>query len=202
MGRVSDRAARVAAPAAGPSSGAAPPAGTVRRAAAQATYPYKTPFRADVVIAYRWHPLYGQRATRLRDQQMNEHKYVLCRLSTGKQHLLPAWMLEASLCAQHESGAPMLSLPALQELRRVLDSLRSSSLCDGLGQNSSPEDSLGTETTSSTAASSSLGNCRPTPNSAAQRSGSAGPDSGGAEPLDSAPGPRAVRRRRTAGGRR
>ncbi len=134
---------------------------------------------------------------------MNEHKYVLCRLSTGEQHLLPAWMLDASHCAQHASGAPMLSLPALHELRRVLDSLRSSSLCDGLGQDSSLEDSLGTETTSSASASAALSHGRLVKDSAPQQSGSAGPDSGGAEPPDSARSPSAARRRRTTtGGRR
>jgi hypothetical protein len=154
------------------------------------------------VIAYRWHPLYGQQVTRLWDKQISERPYVVCQLSNGEQHPLPAWMLDSAHCAQHSDGAPMLSLPALHELRRVLDSFQRPAVCDGRAKDLSQEDSLGTHPASSTPASSSIGDCGPTADANKPLSPTACALFGGPEPSAAATGSGTARRRRPAGGPR
>ena len=152
----------------------------------QPSYAHKTRICRVTVIAYRWHPLHGQQVTLLWAQQFSGREYAVCRLSNGTQHPVPAWMLDVSQCAQHGAGPPMLSLHALQELRRVLTQHLGTSLCDGQGMVSSQEDSLGTKTDSSSAASPSAGKGRLPDDARGCDSGVASVDSTSAEPPDSA----------------
>ena len=103
----------------------------------------------------------------------------MCRLDNGAQHLLPAWMLDAPRCAQHSAGVPMVSLQALQELRRVLDQLKQSFVCDGQGNALLQEDALGTKADLSTTALSASRNRGPDPSLGSPPAGAPASDSGG-----------------------
>ena len=169
----------------------------------QRTTLHKTPSKNAVVVAYQWHPLWKQTVELMWVQQFEGRKYAVCRLPDGTRYPMPAWMLDVPLCSLHSQGEPMLSLHALCELRRVVDFIQGSGVCDGSGKALPQEDSLGTQTNSSAAA--SVGVWEP------KNSQSRDPvlrqtptaDCGGAEHPDSTSSPSAARGRSPAarGGR-
>src|SRR5262249_8147598 len=75
----------------------------------------------DVVIQYRWHPLYGQRVRRIRGERRASGELVHVELTPGVAvTILPAWKLDAVYCAGLKVGAPQISLAALRSLREML----------------------------------------------------------------------------------
>ena len=101
------------------------------------------------VIAYAWHPLYGQEVAVIARAQRKAEDYILCRLPSGLVTHVPLWMTDAADCARHRTGAPQASQEALVELRRVLDALMSESPCDRDGNPLMKEDSHGPQANSS-----------------------------------------------------
>ena len=74
----------------------------------------------DVVVRYRWHPLYGQRVRRIQSERRASGELVHVELTPGAVTILPAWKLDAVYCAGLKVGAPQVSLAALCSLRELL----------------------------------------------------------------------------------
>ena len=69
----------------------------------------------DVIVQYRWHPLYGQRAHRIQSERRATGNLVHVELIPGVVTILPAWKLDAIYCAGIVVGAPQVSLAALTD---------------------------------------------------------------------------------------
>jgi hypothetical protein len=74
----------------------------------------------EVIIHYRWHPLYGRSARRIQSKRCVSGDVVRVELSPGAVTVLPAWKLDAVYCAGLKVGAPRVSLPALRALHELL----------------------------------------------------------------------------------
>jgi hypothetical protein len=75
----------------------------------------------DIVIQYRWHPLYGQRVRRIRGEHRASGELVHVELTPGVGvTILPVWKLDPVYCAGLKVGAPQVSLAALRSLRELL----------------------------------------------------------------------------------
>jgi hypothetical protein len=74
----------------------------------------------DVVIHYRWHPLYGRSARRIQGERRATGEFVHVELTPGVVTIVPAWKLDAVYCAGLKVGAPQVSRAALGELRDLL----------------------------------------------------------------------------------
>ena len=84
----------------------------------------------DVVIQYRWHPLYGQRVRRIRGERRASGELVHVELTPGVAvTILPAWKLDPVYCAGLRVGAPQVSLAALCSLRELLIACESRLVC-------------------------------------------------------------------------
>ena len=53
----------------------------------------------DVVVQYRWHPLYGQRVRRIQNERRASGELVHVELTPGAVTILPAWKLDPVYCA-------------------------------------------------------------------------------------------------------
>jgi hypothetical protein len=76
--------------------------------------------RQDVVVQYRWHPLYGQSVRRIQSERRASGELVHVELTPGAVTILPAWKLDPAYCAGLKVGAPQVSLAALCSLRELL----------------------------------------------------------------------------------
>jgi hypothetical protein len=74
----------------------------------------------DVVVQYRWHPLYGQRVRHIQSERRASGELVHVELTPGAVTILPAWKLDAIYCTSLKVGAPQVSLAALCTLRELL----------------------------------------------------------------------------------
>src|SRR6266851_9643128 len=74
-----------------------------------------------VTIWYRWHPFYGQAVRMLRARNKDGDQCLRCELPDGTTASIPAWMMDADVCAQMSAGEPAISLAALAQLRSFLD---------------------------------------------------------------------------------
>ena len=74
----------------------------------------------DLVIHYRWHPLYGQSVRCVRSERRSSGEFVHVELMPGVVTVLPAWKLDAVYCAGLKVGAPQVSLAALCTLHELL----------------------------------------------------------------------------------
>ena len=83
----------------------------------------------DVVIHYRWHPLYGRRAHRIQHERRASGEFVHVELAPGVVTILPAWKLDAAYCAGLTVGAPYVSLSALCALHELLVACESRLIC-------------------------------------------------------------------------
>ena len=84
----------------------------------------------DVVVQYRWHPLYGQRVRRIRGERRASGELVHVELTPGVAvTILPAWKLDPVYCAGLRVGAPQVSLAALCSLRELLIACESRLVC-------------------------------------------------------------------------
>jgi hypothetical protein len=62
----------------------------------------------DVVVRYRWHPLYGQRVRRIQSERRASGELVHVELTPGAVTILPAWKLDAVYCGGLKVGAPQV----------------------------------------------------------------------------------------------
>ena len=78
---------------------------------------------ATVTIHYRHHPFYGEQGTFIRRLRRYTSDQVVIQLRDEVQVAIPSWMLDPVAC-QHLSDEPRprLAIPALRELRHLLDS--------------------------------------------------------------------------------
>ena len=90
----------------------------------------------EVVIEYRWHPLYGKRVPLFRRAPRRGSEVVHVVVPRELSRELPAWMCDAAVCAAMSLGPPQVSITALTELRAVLTA-RSIELAVGGSLNSS-----------------------------------------------------------------
>jgi len=74
----------------------------------------------NVVIHYRWHPLYGRGVRRIQGERRASGDVVHVELSPGAVTKLPAWKLDAVYCAGLKVGPPQASLAALLSLHELL----------------------------------------------------------------------------------
>src|SRR5215471_10966307 len=74
----------------------------------------------DVVVRYRWHPLYGQRVRRIQSEQRASGELVHVELTPGIVTILPAWKLDPIYCAGLKVGAPQVSVAALCTVHELL----------------------------------------------------------------------------------
>lgn len=71
-------------------------------------------------VAYRWHPLHGKRVLVVRRVQVEAKEYAHIEGRDEFSHELPAWMLDAAICAPMELGSPLVSVAGLLELSQAL----------------------------------------------------------------------------------
>ena len=79
-----------------------------------------------VVVDYPWHPLHGKRVSVLRRIRIEGAVVVHVDVAPPFCRELPEWMFDRAICSAMASGPPVVSLAALNELREVLQALRSS----------------------------------------------------------------------------
>jgi hypothetical protein len=79
----------------------------------------------DVIIHYRWHPLYGKSARRIQIERRATGEFVHVELTPGVVTVLPAWKLDPVYCAGLRVGGPQVSLAALSALHELLTACES-----------------------------------------------------------------------------
>jgi hypothetical protein len=84
-----------------------------------------------VIVAYRWHPLFGKRLRLIRRAGHGDAAVIHVEVDSKLSCELPAWMCDASVCAAMQLGPPQVAIHALNELRAVLTAART--LDAGLG---------------------------------------------------------------------
>src|SRR4051812_50056904 len=67
----------------------------------------------DVVVHYRWHPLFGRRVGLRRSEQRSSWRFVQIEAEPGVVTIVAAWMLEPVACAGMEIGPRRVSAGAL-----------------------------------------------------------------------------------------
>jgi len=78
-------------------------------------------------VQYRWHPLYGSKLRLIKIAKSNVAGELHCELPDGMVIGLPRWMTDAGCCGQMEIADPVVAVAALEELRALLDGLKSPS---------------------------------------------------------------------------
>ena len=73
-----------------------------------------------VVIAYRWHPLHGQRLPVIRKRGRKGSEVIDVEIRKGLSRALPAWMADEVACTAMLLGPPQIAVSALNELRALL----------------------------------------------------------------------------------
>ncbi|TVQ37707.1 MAG: hypothetical protein EA356_03875, partial [Geminicoccaceae bacterium] len=74
----------------------------------------------DVVVQYRWHPLFGRRVRCHYGEKRAGGEVVHLEVAPGVVTTLPAWMLDPLACAGMELGSPRVTIDALNELHALL----------------------------------------------------------------------------------
>ena len=88
----------------------------------------------EVVVHYRWHPLFGRRLRQHYSEDRRTGRIVHVETAPGVVVALAAWMLDPVACAGMELGPPCVSIPAIVALDDLLTELglRPSSPCDAI----------------------------------------------------------------------
>jgi hypothetical protein len=163
----------------------------------------------DVVIHYRWHPLYGRSVRRIQGERRASGEFVHVELTPGVVTILPAWKLDVVYCAGLKVGAPQVSLAALCTLHELLVACESRLVsADGNTVTQEAHDGISSTARTKDAACSKIG--APAPDSTtparprSRRRATAGHDTGGApsRPEFAGASPARGGRRVNAGGRR
>jgi hypothetical protein len=74
----------------------------------------------DVVIHYRWHPLYRRHARRILLERRASGEIAHIELAPGAVTKVAAWKLDAVYCATIKVGAPQVLIAALRALHELL----------------------------------------------------------------------------------
>src|ERR1051325_1223172 len=74
----------------------------------------------DVIIHYRWHPLYGRSVRCVQSHRRTSGDVVHVELSPDAVTIVPAWKLDAVYCAGLRVGPPQVSLASLRSLHELL----------------------------------------------------------------------------------
>ena len=74
----------------------------------------------EVVVHYKWHPLYGRSVKRFYTDQRAAGPIVHIERLGGIASVIPEWMLDASVCSAMTLGAPRAAAAALLDLHRLL----------------------------------------------------------------------------------
>lgn len=77
----------------------------------------------EVVVHYRWHPLYGRHVRRHYSEQRANGEVVHVEGAPGVVTIVAAWMLDPVACVGMEIGAPRIAPSALLDLQRLLIAL-------------------------------------------------------------------------------
>jgi hypothetical protein len=75
----------------------------------------------EVVVHYRWHPYHGRPIRVHYSEQRASGCFVHVEIEAGVVAALPAWMLDASICAAMTLGSPRVSTAVLCDLLRIPD---------------------------------------------------------------------------------
>jgi hypothetical protein len=78
------------------------------------------PYRVEVEVHYRWHPLFGRRVRIRGSEQRNTGRIAYVEAATGAVTVIAAWMLDPVACAGMEIGAPRAAVSGLVELHHLL----------------------------------------------------------------------------------
>ena len=73
-----------------------------------------------MIIAYRWHPLHGQRLPVVRRRGRRGAEVIDVQIKSGVSREVPAWMTDEATCAAMSQGLPQVTVAALLDLRVVL----------------------------------------------------------------------------------
>ena len=82
----------------------------------------------ELEVAYPFHPLFGQTAIVEGDLLHNGSRHLTLRSGTGRSYLIPAWMIDPESASTKIVDVPSISISALLDLRRLLDSVLASHL--------------------------------------------------------------------------
>ncbi|MGA3402117.1 MAG: recombinase family protein [Acetobacteraceae bacterium] len=72
------------------------------------------------MVAYRWHPLHGERLRLYQRTRRDGREILYLEVRAGVSREVPAWMCDAAACAAISVGPPEIGIDALNELRAVL----------------------------------------------------------------------------------
>ena len=76
-------------------------------------------------MQYPWHPLFGSKLKLVKTAKITGVEELHCETPDEIVLGIPRWMTEAGRCLSMEIGNPVVGLPALAELRALLDGLKS-----------------------------------------------------------------------------
>ncbi len=96
----------------------------------------------NVVVHYRWHPLYGRQVRCILTEQRASGEIAHIELEPGVVTKLVAWKLDPVSCSAMKVGVPQVNLAALSDLHRLL-SLCESRLLSANGNTVTQEDNDG-----------------------------------------------------------
>ena len=80
---------------------------------------------SKIKIKYRWHPMNGQTIQVTRKVKRHGCDVLHFENDPGRPREIPAWMADTEECAVMSTGSAQVSINALCELRRLLDTLAS-----------------------------------------------------------------------------
>ena len=78
---------------------------------------------SKITIKYRWHPMNGQTIHVTRKVKRHGCDTFHFENGPGRPREIPAWMADTEQCSAMSAGNAQVSINALQELRRLLDTL-------------------------------------------------------------------------------
>ena len=73
-----------------------------------------------MVVAYRWHPLHGERLRLYQRSRRGGREILYLEVRAGISREVPAWMCDTAACATMSVGPSEVGIDALNELRAVL----------------------------------------------------------------------------------
>jgi len=82
-----------------------------------------------LTVHYPWHRFHGLSVRVIRCERWASAQLVRVEAPSGEGAVIPSWMLDAAVCAGMKLGEPVISLPGLAELHRLLHDI-------GVGRNS------------------------------------------------------------------
>lgn len=81
---------------------------------------HSTHVAAETTLHYRWHPYFGKKVRRYHSVHRSDGEFVYVEKDPGIVLLLPAWMLDLTVCSTMQLGTPRVALHALCDLHETL----------------------------------------------------------------------------------